>query len=192
MKTKPFIALITLFLLMANCLFSQKKLKDNQVEKLARFFLKKIPLSSSFVLSGKSAIYAVLITVNPGGIVTSLKFSENTPEEFKDNLLKLKQADVRWSVFLHGQPPRKRYDLLLTIYAIIDADYFGFAAPEDGRGPDSYLARIYDFNDTKYDLSSAIFVPPIFMSASNKKIDESQRLDTTDIRKTLLHPKITL
>lgn len=162
-------------------LHAQNKLLDNQIDTLTRFFFSQVPMSPSFVMAGKSALFAVLVTVNQSGTVTSIKLSENTPKEFKDSLLKLKRANVKWSAFLRGQPPRKKYDLLLTIYVIIEAVYFGFAAPENGRGPSDYFAHIYDFNDANCDLSSAIFVPPFFKSASNIRIDESQRLDTNDI-----------
>lgn len=182
MKIKHFVVLISIFfMLIPSGLHAQNKLLDDQIDTLTRFFFSQVPMSRSFVMAGKSALFAVLVTVNQSGTVTSIKLSENTPQEFKDNLLKLKQANVKWSAFLRGQPPRKKYDLLLTIYTIIDAVYFGFAAPENGLDPSYYFGQIYNFNGAKYDLSSAIFVPPFIKSAWNKKIDESMPLDTNDI-----------
>lgn len=193
MKTKHFVVLISIFFMfIPSGLHAQNKLLDDQTDTLTRFFFSQVPMSRSFVTAGKSALFAVLVTVNQSGTVTSIKLSENTPKEFKDNLLKLKQANVKWSAFLRGQPPRKKYNLLLTIYTIIEAVYFGFAAPENGLTTANYFGDIYKFSDAKYDLSSVIFVPPFIKSASNIRIEEHFLLDTTDIRKTLLHPKTTL
>ncbi|WP_142683866.1 hypothetical protein [Chitinophaga polysaccharea] len=183
MKTKYLIALATLiFIIKPYSLYAQNKLLDDQKDKLTRFFYKQVPMSPSFVKNGKSAIYALLITVNPNGKLSSIKLSENTPEEFKNDLLKLKQADIKWSAFLHGRPAGKTYNLLLTIYTIINADYLAFAASRNGFQPSWYFEQIYNFGDTKYDLSSAIFIGPIFKSASNQIIEEHQLLDSNDIR----------
>ncbi|WP_142682957.1 hypothetical protein [Chitinophaga polysaccharea] len=95
MKTRHFVVLVSIFFMfISSGLHAQNKLLDDQIDTLTRFFFSQVPMSPSFVMAGKSALFAVLVTVNQSGTVTSIKLSENTPKEFKDNLLKLKQANV--------------------------------------------------------------------------------------------------